>query len=88
MLFNQDNVWANMQRRGKDLSYLHFDLDNPTHWRPFFTKDFQRQLATCQRTEDGLDALQYYNPNMTVRRVPARFLSLDRFAHARHQLSG
>ena len=64
MVFDSKNVWANLQRKGKDLSYFDFDFDNKKNWKPFFTDKFSLDLPTCQKNDSGSTELMYYNPNM------------------------
>ena len=66
MVFDHKNAWANIQRKGRDLSYVEIDLNNSKLWKPFFTPDFTRDMDTCQKDENGGRELKYFQPNMKV----------------------
>ena len=66
MVFDHKNAWANIQRKGRDLSYVEIDLNNSKLWKPFFTPEFTRDMDTCQKDEDGGRELKYFQPNMKV----------------------
>lgn len=57
MIFNDDNIWANIQDDAKPYS-IDWNIHNPKKWRPFFTIDFRKpQFNSPQQ-----DAL-FYEPS-------------------------
>lgn len=67
MVFNRENVWANIQKPQYDIRNLNLDFDNAKCWRSFFGEDRlnMETLGTCQKQDGTGDTeIAYYNPNM------------------------
>lgn len=65
MVFNKDNVWANIQGVSSNICYDSLDFDDVKCWRPFFDENYSAgDLATCQKDDVGNTDITYYNPNM------------------------
>ena len=66
MVFNSDNVWANIQPKSSNICYTSFDFNDEKCWRPFFGEGRLNldKLSTCQKDESGNTEITYYNPNM------------------------
>ena len=59
VVFNADNIWANVQPRARPHE-MHWNLNDSAHWKPYFsvTGFAPRSLPTCQKTI----AYQSYEP--------------------------
>jgi len=65
MVFNHENVWANVQDASSNICYDSLDFSDGKAWEPFYKEGgFNENLETCQTDDAGNKEISYYNPNM------------------------
>lgn len=66
MVFNAENVWANVQPKSQNICFNSFDFEDPKCWRAFFGPGRLQMdtLTTCQKDDRGNTEISYFNPNM------------------------